>query len=503
MRWLLASLVIGVLSYVFMVERANAFAFNDVALRARQLSTKPYEAPPEVPKELRSLSYEQYGDIRFRPQRFRWRGAAPFELAFFHGGFNFQIAVKINEVNAGNVQEIKFNPQDFDYGANKLPSSAMNNAGFAGFRVHYPLNTSKYKDEALVFLGASYFRALGKGQIYGTSARGLAVDTALASGEEFPFFKEFWIERPAPGAQDLTIYALLDSKSMTGAYRFVLKPGVDTAVDVRLRLYFRAKVGKVGLAPLTSMYLFGENQRAQRADYRPEVHDSDGLSIRADNGEWIWRPLVNPRRLLTTSFALDNPAGFGLMQRDRAFMHYEDLYDHYQSRPSVWVAPKGKWGAGRVELVQIPTPDETNDNIVAFWVPANSPQPKQPLDLEYRLSWQKNIETRPPHSWVTQSRRGEGYTRAPDPRVIALMIDFEGPAFKKLLPDGKVEAAFSSDANGQILESSTMHNDVTGGWRVTLRLRRADDNKSTELRGFLRYSNEIISETWSYILEPD
>ncbi|MDB5810975.1 MAG: mdoG [Betaproteobacteria bacterium] len=480
-----------------------AFSFDDVALRARQISTKPYERPPEPAKELQTLNYEQYNDIRYKPERFRWRGAAPFELAFFHRGFTFQAPVKINEVSAEGVQEIKFNSQDFDYGANKLPPNVVKDAGFAGFRIHYPLNSPKVKDEALVFLGATYFRALGRSQVYGASARALAINTALAAGEEFPLFTEFWIQRPAAGARDLTIYALMDSKSVSGAYRFVLKPGAETTMDVKLQLYFRENVGKVGLAPLTSMFLFGENQRGNHADYRPEVHDSDGLSIRADNGEWIWRPLINPRRLLVTSYAVNDPAGFGLMQRDRNFARYEDLYDNYQSRPSVWVTPKTKWGAGRVELVQIPTPDETNDNIVAYWVPATPPAPKQAFDLEYRLSWQKENETRPPQSWIAQSRRGAGYMRTPDPRAIGFMIDFEGPALAKIPPDNKLAANFTSDGNGQIIENSTMRNDVTGGWRVMLRVRRVDDKKPTELRGFLRYNNETISETWSYILEPE
>jgi glucans biosynthesis protein len=482
---------------------ASAFGFDDVAQRARQLAGKTYEKPPDLAKELQALTYDQHRDIRFKPQRSRWRNAGlPFELAFFHRGFNFNVPVKINEINAEVVREIKFNAEDFDYGTNKLSPKVTREAGFAGFRVHFPLNTPKYKDEALVFLGASYFRALGKGQNYGVSGRGLAVDTALASGEEFPYFAEFWVERPLPTAQELTIYALLDSKSVTGAYRFVLKPGVETAIDVRLQLYFRSSVSKIGIAPLTSMFSFGENQRSSGMDYRPEVHDSDGLSVRADNGEWIWRPLINPRRLLVTSFGVTNPAGFGLMERDRLFAHYEDLEVRYESRPSVWVVPKGKWGEGRVELVQIPTPDETNDNIVAFWVPANPPQPKQPYDLEYKLLWQKDTETRPPQSWVTQSRRGSGYVRTPD-RGIAFIIDFEGPALKKLPPDSKVEAAFSSDANGKLAESVAFRNEITGGWRVSLRLNRVDDKKFTELRGFLRANNEVISETWSYILQPE
>jgi periplasmic glucans biosynthesis protein len=409
--------------------------------------------------------------------------------------------VKINEVNAQGVREIAFDPDDFDYGANKIDASKLRGLGFAGFRVHYALNAPKYKDEVLVFLGASYFRALGKGQLYGISARGLAVDTAVPSGEEFPRFVEFWIERPAAQAKELVVYALLDSRRLAGAYRFVVKPGVETSVDVKARLFLREAVEKLGLAPLTSMFFFGENQRPPYEDYRPEVHDSDGLSVRAGNGEWIWRPLVNPRRLLVTSFASANPAGFGLMQRDRDYRHYEDTEVRHEMRPSVWVEPKGKWGAGRVELVQIPAPDETNDNIVAYWVPDAAPAPKDPFDFEYRLLWQKDAETRPPLAWVAQTRRGRGYMRKPD-ASISFVVDFRGPVLDKLPADAKPEALVTADSNAEILERNAYRNEVTGGWRMTVRLRRIDDTKPVELRGLLRNGDQPLSETWSYVLPP-
>ncbi|MGN6389796.1 MAG: glucan biosynthesis protein G [Burkholderiaceae bacterium] len=483
---------------------ATAFGFEDVASRAQQLAAKAYSPPPKnLPRSLASLNYDQYRDIRFRPNRALWREEKlPFELAFFHEGLYFDHAVKINEVVGGQVRPIRFDPSMFDYGANKLDPDAMRELGFAGFRVHFPVNTPKYKDEVLVFLGASYFRAIGKGQLYGMSARGLAVDTALPSGEEFPQFTEFWIERPASNAKTLTIYALLDSRRVSGAYRFVVTPGVDTTMDVTARLFLREKVGKLGIAPLTSMYFFGENQRAPVEDYRPEVHDSDGLSVATGTGEWIWRPLVNPKKLLVTSYSLTDPAGFGLMQRDRAFASYQDLESHYESRPSTWVAPQGKWGAGRVELVQIPTPDETNDNVVAYWVPAKSPEPGQPADFAYRLSWQKDQETHPPTAWVTQTRRGHGGQHKPDGSVL-LAVDFVGPSLQHLSDAIKPEAVVSADANGKIVETNTIRNDVTGGWRMTVQVRAVDPAKAVELRGYLRADNKPLSETWSYILSPD
>ena len=481
---------------------AVAFGFEDVAQRARQLAASSYKKPVDMPKELSGLNYDQYRDIRFKPERSLWRSAKlPFELAFFHRGLYFDQPIKINEVSSAGVREVRFNPEDFNYGANKLDTQKFKDIGFAGFRVHYPINTPKYKDEVLVFLGASYFRAVGRNQHYGLSARGLAIDTAVASGEEFPRFVEFWVERPSPKDTELVIYGLLDSRSAAGAYRFVVRPGGETVVDVKARVFARNEVAKLGLAPLTSMFFFGDNQAPPAPDYRPEVHDSDGLSIHSSTGEWLWRPLVNPKRLLVTSFALTDPQGFGLMQRDRRFVSYEDLEARYESRPSAWVKPRGKWGAGRVELVQIPTPDETNDNIVAFWVPAKPPGPKQALDIEYQLSWQSTASAMPPGSWVSQTRWGRGHTPKPD-NSVTLHVDFDGPALKKIADSVEVKALVSVDANGELLENVARRNEVTGGWRLTVRFRQRDTAKPVELRAQLRDGNESISETWSYILPP-
>ena len=483
---------------------AAAFGFEDVDRRAAEAAKRPYEAPrPNLPAALRGLDYDQYRDIRFRNERALWRAQGlPFEVAFFHRGGQFDAGVRIHEVAAGAVREVRYRAGDFDFGKNALDPGKLGDVGFAGLRVHFPLNTPKYRDEVLVFLGASYFRALGRDQRYGLSARGLAIDTALASGEEFPRFVEFWLERPAAGAKELVIHALLDSRSMTGAYRFVLRPGTDTVVTVKARLHARRNIAKLGIAPLTSMYLHGENQRAAGEDYRPEVHDSDGLAVHSGTGEWLWRPLVNPRRLLVTSFGLANPLGFGLQQRDRAFSSYEDLEARYELRPSAWVRPVKPFGAGRVELVQIPSPFEYNDNIVAFWSPRDPPQAGQSLDLEYQVLWQKNAPTRPPSSWVTQTRRGPGFVRL-DPPTIDLHVDFEGPALKRLKPGVLPEAVFSAGANGEVVEQSVQRHPVNEGARVSLRVRRLDASKALELRGFLRDQDETLSETWAYILPPD
>jgi glucans biosynthesis protein len=492
-----------VAALTFAGDTLASFGFEDVATRARLLAAVPFKAPAAPPKEIQSLNYDQYRDIRFNPERSLWRGTKQqFEIAFFHMGWYFDRPVRIHEITAQGVREIRFDPGLFDYGANRLAPEKLKGLGFAGFRAHFPVNTPKYKDEVLAFLGASYFRALGKGQGYGLSARGLAIDTGVAGGEEFPYFSEFWIERPKPPGNELVVFALLDSRRATGAYRFVLTPGTETVMTVKTRIYLREKVARLGIAPLTSMFYFGENQRAARDDFRPEVHDSDGLSVQLASGEWLWRPLTNPKRLLATSFATTHPKGFGLMQRDRAFESYEDLEARYEKRPSAWVEPIGEWGAGRVELVQIPSADETNDNIVAFWMPDKLPAPGQPLDFEYRLRWQLKEEARPALSWVTQTRRGHGYLRKPDDSI-AFSVDFDGPALRKLPAEARVEGVVSADANGQLLSRETFRNEATGGYRVALRVKRVDAAKPVELRGFLRNAEGALSETWAYALPPD
>jgi len=482
---------------------AHAFAFADVAARAKQLVDAPYQRPtPNLPKELQTLDYEHYWNIRYKADRAYWRGTkSPFEVTFFHAGMMYDLPVKVNEVTADGVREIKFDPDAFDYGDNKLDPKAMQALGFAGVRVRHAAPPSEQREEALMFLGASYFRGLGKGQYLGSYGRGLAIDTGLTSGEEFPRFVEFWIERPAPAANELVLYALLDSPSATGAFRFVVRPGEETAVDVMTRIYLRRSVGKLGIAPIHSMFLFGSNQPALTNDYRPQVHNADGLSIATAGGDWIWRPLVNPKRLLVTSFALTDPAGFGLMQRARRFGDYEDLEARFDLRPSVWIEPRGQWGTGRIELVQVPLPDETNNNVFVYWVPEKQPAPKDPIDFEYRMLWQKNDDVRPPHAWVAQTRRGGGYTRDPDD-TIGMVIDFEGPALSKLAADAKVEGTVWIESNGELARHYTYRNAVTGGWRTVLRFRRLDESKPVELRAVLRHSGAVVSETWSYLFPP-
>jgi glucans biosynthesis protein len=500
-KTLLAALLLA--AGTLLSHAALAFDFDDVAKRAKTLSEKPFVRPDaKLPKVLTDLNYDQYRQIKYKPEKALWRGSKlPFEVQFYHPGLYFNQIVKMNLITADGVRKIPFQPENFDYGSNNIDPANLRDLGFAGFRVHYPLNDKTVKDELIAFQGASYFRALGKDQVYGESARGLAIDTGELGGEEFPVFREFWIEWPRAEDQALTIYALLDSRRVTGAYRFKVRPGDSTATEIKARLYFRDGVGKLGIAPLTSMFLYASNQPSANEDYRPEVHDSEGLSVESDT-EWIWRPLVNPKRLLITSFGEVNPRGFGLMQRDRLFAHYEDLDTRYDRKPSVWVVPKGDWGRGRIELVQIPTKDATNDNIVAYWVPEQSPQAGSQMDLEYTLFWQADQETRPPLAWVAQTRRGRGWTDTPD-NTLRYVVDFQGGPLEFLKPNERPVAGLWINDNGEIVDRQLVRNDATGGWRVIMRVRRSDDSKPLELRAVLRKGDDNISETWAYILPPE
>jgi len=484
------------------------YGFNDVVEKAHGLSSTAYEDPRgKMPQWLLDITYDQLRDIRFIPAKSHWRKEnLPFELQFFHAGLYFDRTVKINEILPAGPVPIRFTTDLFIYekSAQELKAKIPRDLGFAGFRIHYNLNNETYKDEAAVFLGASYFRAVAKAMQYGLSARGLAIDTAQPSGEEFPWFREFWVKRPEPGDTRITVYALLDSPRMAGAYSFVITPGKETLMDTQCTIFLRKGVDKLGIAPMTSMFFYGENVNIRPKDwFRPEIHDSDGLMIHMENGEWLWRPLFNPRGLWVNAFQADSPAGFGLVQRDLNFDHYQDLEARYDFRPSLWCTPKGKWGKGWVELVQIPTDDEIHDNIVAFWRPAAAPV-GQPLSFAYILSWHYPDQTRPPAGRVVATR-----TETPkQPGIKKFIVDFEGSELEKLKAGEPVEGIVSVGSGGLLLEQQVYKNSVTGGWRLVFTVKPESDptlvdkippdrRPLVEMRAFLRYKDRGLTETWT------
>ena len=353
----------------------EAFDFARLKGRARALASAPCVPRTRAfPDALRRLDWDRYQAIRFRDSRSLWvDDRSRFLVKFFHPGWHYDAPVRIHEVIDGRAREIALDSGMFDYAKSGLSGLGIDPAlGFAGFRVCF--HTDPKRDVAS-FLGASYFRAVGGDGRYGLSARGLAVDCALGRSEEFPVFSEFWLERPPRDSDVLTLYALLESRSIAGAYRFDMHPGPTLVMNVSVALYPRTPIERLGIAPLTSMFYQGDSDRRADADWRPQIHDSDGLAIWSGVGEWIWRPLANPRRLRVSAYQDRGPRGFGLLQRDRSFDHYQDDAAFYEKRPGVWVEPRSNWGKGSVELVELPAEDETDDNIVAFWNPAEPPQP--------------------------------------------------------------------------------------------------------------------------------
>ena len=482
--------------------------FNAIEARAKSLAQddfKPIEA--NIPDELANMNYDQYRSIHFRPEASLWRGESLFEIQLFHPGFLYREPVVLHMASSVGDPSLKFKQDFFNYvgQAEALAGKAPENIGFAGFRVHYPLNTNEYKDEFLVFQGASYFRLVGPGQVYGLSARGLAIDTAESSGEEFPVFREFWLVKPEPDQTRLVLYALLDSPSVTGAYRFEITPGAPTEMGVEARLFARRDIKKLGIAPLTSMFHHGENTTRFVDDFRPEVHDSDGLLVAAANGEWIWRPLSNQRALRVSSLADENPRGFGLLQRDRDFNHHLDMEADYELRPSLWVMPQGDWGKGRVELVEIPTDSEVNDNIVAYWVPEQAFKAGETRRFSYRLRTFDQHLAEQGGARVLRTRIGwgavPGQSNPPPHSKRQFVIDFRGGELENLSADVPLEAELQKNS-GTITDLMVTRLPDQKTWRVSFKL-EPEGNNLVDMRMFIKLRDQRLTEVWSYVWYPD
>ncbi|MDF2812534.1 MAG: glucan biosynthesis protein [Microvirga sp.] len=485
------------------VPAPNPFRFEEVVRRARELAGAPYEAAPgQLPEPLNTLSFDDYRDIRFRPERaLLGSGGSQYRMQLFHLGFLYQRPVTVNILRDGVPTPVPYQRELFNYGRNKIERPLPVNLGFAGFRLHYPINSPKVFDEIIAFLGASYFRFLGSDQKYGLSARGLAINVEGGDAEEFPNFREFWIQMPTAGADRVTIYALLDSPSVAGAYRFVLYPSRETTLEVTATLFPRQTIASLGLAPLTSMFYQGENDQKRTDDFRPELHDSDGLLMHSGAGEWIWRPLRNPAKKTISSFSDNNPRGFGLMQRDRVFENYQDLEAHYHKRPGYWVEPIGDWGEGRIELAEIPTKDETHDNIVAYWEPNRAFEAGQEINVSYRLRSVAAISGMHPGGKVINTYqappRASGSNAPSDPTHRRFIIDFAGGDLGYYQADPDQVQLVPSLSNGKITHSFIMPNEHTDGFRVAMDV-KLDPGQSTDLRAFLRAGNRTLTETWTY-----
>ena len=485
---------------------AEPFDYAQLKGLARSMSAAVYKPPSVVlPPPIAKLSWDQWQAIRFRDNHSLWAGEGVwYQARFFHLGFTVTKPVRLYSVESGHAQELAYDAAMFDYSRSGVDAHKLApNLGFAGFRL---LFHSDWTRDVAAFQGASYFRAVDGDKQYGMSQRGLAIDCGMGRPEEFPDFIAYYLERPARNSSQVTVYGLLDSASVAGAYRFVIDVADTIVMDIDAALYPRKSIERLGIAPGTSMFLDGPNDRRVDNDWRPAIHDSDGLQINNGSAEWLWRPLVNPSRLLVTSFSAHELKGFGLMQRDRNFLSYEDTEARYDQRPSVWITPKGSWGPGRVELVQIPTPDETNDNIVAYWVPDHQPAPGEALDYAYRMHWQGDKQQHPPSGWAVQSRRGHGFTPAGiarDPSEVQYVIDFDGPSLRALAHNAKVNPMVTAGVNAIITDQNAFYNDVTGAWRMTLRVNRLQPLQPVELRAYLRSGDNALTETWTAIIPPD
>jgi glucans biosynthesis protein len=474
---------------------ATPFAASQVRQMARDLASKPFKEPDTgLPENFRDLPYDLYRDLRFIPEKSLWRGSdVPFEVQLFHRGFLYKNRVDLFVVADGQARPLVYSPDLFTFGRVQPPPPNVN-LGFSGFRIHGPINRPDYFDEIAVFQGASYFRAVAKGQVYGLSARGLAIKTADAGGEEFPTFRAFWIERPAPNTNSVVVHAVLDSESAAAAYRFTIRPGDTTVFDVEMAIYPRVEIDKAGLAPLTSMFYFDANDRNGVDDFRPGVHDSDGLSIWNGRGERLWRPINNPTKLQISDFYDTNPRGFGLMQRQRSFHDYEDLEARYEKRPSLWVEPIGDWGEGAVQLIEIPTEKEIHDNIAAFWRPKVPFQAKGEYLFNYRLHWGNQNPFEPAELARFNATRVGSAHSDDDKRLFVL--DAVGGKLGEIPFDDQVRAVISTNF-GRIENAVVQTNPEAGGWRVSFELVPGRE-EVTELRAQITRGDQMLSEVWVY-----
>ncbi|MFV0294319.1 MAG: glucan biosynthesis protein [Paracoccus sp. (in: a-proteobacteria)] len=453
-------------------EPASPFGFESVAAIAAGVASRQYESPArELTGPFRDIDYDAYRAIRFRRTSDPWKEVPGFGLDLLSPGMIFHEPVRINRVVEGTPRHLPFDPSVFDFDPSFFPPDAAqagpDEMGWSGFRIRSALNRPDILDELAVFQGASYFRVLGRGNRYGLSARGLAIGTGSAEGEEFPVFREFWIHDPDTEAGTITIQALLDSKSVSGAYEFVLTPGAQSVLATRVALFPRQDMQRVGIAPLTSMYWFGPADNAGQDDYRPAVHDSNGLQMITGSGHRLWRVLNNPAKLQISAFVDDDPRGFGLIQRPRDFADYEDAEAHYELRPSAWIRPTGDWGKGTVSLIEIPVDSEFHDNIVSFWQPSESLKTGNRTDFGYTLGFGENVVEDSALAGVLSTRSGKSinkkYARSffvdfdlapfegrndPEVYVNATSGNIEHPYLLRLPQEGLMRLSFEYQPNG-------------------------------------------------------
>ena len=480
-----------------MAGATGAFTQDTVRQIAKRLAAAPYAGPDQtLPAAIDNLNFDQFRGIEYREDKALWYGEhLDFDVEFFPRGFLYRPRIDIYEVKDGQSAPVPYSPDLFSYADPAL--KVQDNLGFAGLRLRTAINTPGVMEEFCVFLGASYFRAVAKGQNYGLSARGFANGTGDAKGEEFALFRAFWLEKPALNVDTIVVHGLLDSPSVTGAFSFSIRPGDTTIFDVKSSLFPRVEMKQSGIAPLTGMFYFDSNDRNHVDDWRPAAHDSEALQIWTGAGQQLFRPLRNPLDLQFSAFADVSPHGFGLMQRRRNFHDFEDLALNYEKRPSLWVEPIGDWGEGWVDLVEIPTPNEVNDNIVSFW------RPKAPLvagkeyNFTYRMYWGADNPFPTSQARVGATRVG-AVTDDKTARFFA--IDFTGEPFKHLPADTHFHL-IPQTTSGTIRNVVVEPNPNIKGWRTTFEFVPGNE-KVAELQAVLATDGGPISEKWLYKWTP-
>lgn len=492
------------------------FDFAILQKMARELAAKPWQgAPGALPETLANLTPQAYNSIQYDAGHSLWNGQddRQLDVQFFHVGMGFRRRVRMFSVDASRHQarEVHFRPELFNYNSAGVDTRQLEgqlDLGFAGFKAFKAPEIARR--DVVSFLGASYFRAVDDTFQYGLSARGLAIDTYANKPEEFPDFTAFWFETPKPEDTTFVVYALLDSASVTGAYKFTIHcEDKRVVMDVDSHLYVRQDVEQLGIAPITSMFACGNNERRMCDTIHPQIHDSDRLALWRGNGEWVARPLNNPQKLQFNTFVDENPKGFGLLQLDRDFSHYQDVIGWYNKRPSLWVEPLNKWGKGSVCLMEIPTTGETMDNIVCFWQPAEKITKGAALDFQYRLYWSAfpPVSTELAKVYATRTGMGsfpEGWAPGehfPQQWSRRFAVDFVGGELKDAAAKG-IEPVITL-SNGQARQVEILYVEPFDGYRILFDWYPTDDStKPVDMRMFLRSQGQTLSETWLYQYFP-
>ena len=482
---------------------ARPFSFDALIADARERAAKPYQpAPVRAADVLETIDYDQHWQIRFRADHTVHAAGGKAPLRFFHLGKFFKEPVGIHIVDGETARPVLYSADYFDIPDDSPARGLPDDIGFAGFRVMQP----GVERDWLAFLGAAYFRSSGELDQYGQSARAVAIDVAMPTPEEFPRFTDFWFAPSKAGT--LVIYAALEGPRISGAVRWDVFHGTEpgnkgVTMDMAVRLFAREDIARVGIAPLTSMFWYDEINRLAAPDWRPEIHDTDGLAIWTGAGERLWRPLNNPPRVMTSTFVDRDVKGFGLMQRDRQFENYQDDGVFYDKRPSVWVEPKGGWGDGAVQLVEIPTDDEIHDNIVAYWVPAKPTRKGDAIAVDYRLTWLKDEPHPPAIGRVFSTHFGiGGVPGQPRPHGVGkYVIDFEGGKLADYGQGMGVEAVVSA-SSGTVSGVYVLPVVGTMRWRAVFDFKPAGKDP-VDMRLYLRADGEALTETWLYQAHPE